>query len=194
MATLASEIQSSAPGPTPAAPTSTSRARSATRISRPPGAAVGVHARQPRQVRARGDHLDPGGPRLFGRHAHTGHGRMGVDDPGDGPVVGLTVPAEQVLRQHQAGTRSLASSAGWPRRQLARSGWMFTMCSPRSSPPDGHQIYPLLATQPACRIPVTGRYPRRPAWKRLTGARSADKVGNLVASMTACAAHKWRSV
>jgi hypothetical protein len=38
MATLASEIQSSAPGPTPAAPTSTSRARSATRISRPPGA------------------------------------------------------------------------------------------------------------------------------------------------------------
>ena len=57
------------------------------------------------------------------------------------------------------------------------------------SPPDGHQIYPLLATQPACRIPVIERYPQRPAWKRLTGAISAGTCGYRV-SLLAVAVRK----
>ena len=91
MATLASEIHSSAPGPTAAALASTSRVRSATSTSTPPGVpSVFTRARPDRSVRAaRGDDF---GDVVFGdgKAGHPGHGifelALGVDDLETDPV------------------------------------------------------------------------------------------------------------
>ena len=80
---------------------STPRARSATRISRPPAVpSVSGPGLLP-DIGRRGDHVDARIGGLAGGHANAGHRRMGVDDPGNSPVISSSpAGAEQIVGQH----------------------------------------------------------------------------------------------